>query len=144
MENALKINENDNVAVALTDLNKGEIIFDIILSDDIKKGHKFALRNITENEEIIKYNYSIGIATKNIKKGEWVHSHNLKTNIKENENYEFSGGFPYLKEESQYMFMGYERKNGKVGIRNKIAIIPTVGCVNKTCEIIKNRVLEFR
>ena len=133
MENALKINSCDNVAVALTDLKKGEIIFNVTLLENIKKGHKFALENIEENKKIIKYNNSIGIATKNIKKGEWVHTHNLKTDIKENEEYDFSGGFPYSTEQSPYMFMGYERDNGKVGIRNSIIIIPTVGCVNKTC-----------
>ena len=77
MENALKINSCDNVAVALTDLKKGEIIFNVTLLENIKKGHKFALENIEENKKIIKYNNSIGIATKNIKKGEWVHTHNL-------------------------------------------------------------------
>ena len=142
MENALKINSCDNVAVALTDLKKGEIIFNVTLLENIKKGHKFALENIEENKKIIKYNNSIGIATKNIKKGEWVHTHNLKTDIKENEEYDFSGGFPYSTEQSPYMFMGYERDNGKVGIRNSIIIIPTVGCVNKTCEIIKKRLVE--
>jgi altronate hydrolase len=140
MEKALKINASDNVAVALTDLKKGEIVSDVNILEDIKSGHKFALEDIKQNEAVVKYNNEIGVAIKLIKKGELVHTHNLKSNIRESENYEFSGEVPYKKTESQYMFMGYERANGKVGIRNSIVIIPTVGCVNKTCEIIKKRV----
>lgn len=143
MEKALKINSSDNVAVALTDLKTGEVFFDVALTENITKGHKFALCDIFEGELIIKYNNSIGIAAQNIKKGEWVHTHNLKTNIKENESYQFTEEKLYKASDSPYMFMGYERANGKVGIRNSIFIIPTVGCVNKTCEIIKNRVLEY-
>lgn len=143
MKKALKINFSDNVAVALTDLNKGEKVLNVTLLNDIKKGHKFAVENIDVNNKVIKYNNSIGIAVCNIKKGEWVHTHNLISNIKECENYEFSGDFSYDISESPYMFMGYERKNGKVGIRNSIVIIPTVGCVNKTCEIIKTRALQY-
>ncbi len=140
MEKALKINASDNVAVALTDLKKSGIVSDVNILEDIKSGHKFALEDIKQNEAVIKYNNEIGIATQSIKKGEWVHTHNLKSDIKETENYEFSGDIPYKTVESQYMFMGYERANGKVGIRNSIVIIPTVGCINKTCEIIKKRV----
>ena len=143
MKKAMKINFSDNVAVALTDLNKGEKVLNVTLLNDIKKGHKFAVENIDVNNKVIKYNNSIGIAVCNIKKGEWVHTHNLISNIKECENYEFSGNFSYDISESPYMFMGYERKNGKVGIRNSIVIIPTVGCVNKTCEIIKTRALQY-
>lgn len=143
MKKALKINFSDNVAVALTDLNKGEKVLNVTLLNDIKKGHKFALENIDANNKVIKYNNSIGVAVCNIKKGEWVHTHNLISDIKDCEKYEFSGNFSYETSESPYMFMGYERKNGEVGIRNSIVIIPTVGCVNKTCEIIKTRAVEY-
>lgn len=143
MSNAIKINEKDNVAVALENLNKGDEVLGVVLLDDITCGHKFALSDVSINNAVIKYGNEIGVAYENIKKGELVHSHNLKTSLKETEEYEFSGDFNYSTEASQYAFMGYERSDGRVGIRNQIFIIPTVGCANKTCEIIKTRAEAF-
>lgn len=104
----------------------------IINTDD---GHKYALRDINEGENIIKYGFPIGHATKNIKGGEHIHTHNLKTNLSGVLNYEYT---PELKNVlpklSDTYFMGYERENGDVGIRNDIWIINTVGCVNKISE----------
>lgn len=82
MKKYIKINTIDNVMVALTDLAKGEIIpvggQEISLLEDIKRGHKFALQEIKEGEDIIKYGAPIGHATKAIVPGEWIHSHNTK------------------------------------------------------------------
>lgn len=117
----IKINERDNVAVML----EGELT-----------GHKIALRNIKAGEDIIKYGYPIGHAMCDIKAGEHVHIHNVKTNLSGILKYEYS---PVKTEQKPYekrVFMGYKRDNGSVGIRNEIWIINTVGCVNKTSEII--------
>ncbi|MEB2817418.1 UxaA family hydrolase [Campylobacter upsaliensis] len=70
------INEKDNVATALRNLQKGEILENIKLLNDIASGHKFALRDIKENEELIKYAQAIASANCDIKAGEWVHIHN--------------------------------------------------------------------
>lgn len=110
----LRINDRDNVQVCIT----GE-----------KPGHKFALCDIPEGEQIIKYGYPIGIATADIKKGEWVHSHNLKTGLGDILDYKYEP-IPTPTEKSEDTFMGYLRADGRVGIRNDIWIIPTVGCVN--------------
>ncbi len=99
---------------------------------NLENGHKYALRDIAKGEDVIKYGNPIGHATENIKKGEHVHTHNMKTNLSGELTYEFSGNFPPMPRiDSGRTFMGYVRKNGEVGIRNDIWIVNTVGCVNK-------------
>ena len=127
MNKAIIINESDNVAVALCNLKKGEAILGITLLQDIPEKHKFSIKDINENESVIKYGYPIGKATESIATGMHVHSHNLKTALSEKDTYSFSGDFPYSTEEGNITFMGYLRENGSVGIRNRILIIPTVG-----------------
>ena len=72
------INKNDNVEINLSD------------------GHKYALCDIAENENIIKYGQPIGHATRFINKGEHVHSHNMKTNLSDNLAYTYSPKFKNL------------------------------------------------
>ena len=76
-----KITENDNVAVALVDMIAGEEALGITLAEDIPAGHKFALTEISAGENVIKYSAPIGSATCDIKAGQWVHTHNTKTNL---------------------------------------------------------------
>ena len=63
------INPLDNVAVALCNLQKGGIYEGVTLAEDVAKGHKFALRDIKQGENIIKYGSPIACATADIKKG---------------------------------------------------------------------------
>jgi len=99
---------------------------------NLDNGHKFALRDIKEGENIIKYANPIGHATCDIKKGEHVHSHNMKTNLSGNLEYTYEPEFtPIPKVKTDKTFMGYVRENGDIGIRNDVWIINTVGCVNK-------------
>ena len=113
MASMLIINKADNVEI------------------NLENGHKYALRDIAEGENIIKYGFPIGHAVQPIKKGEHVHTHNMKTNLSGKLTYSYNPQFYDIKkEESTKTFMGYRRGNGAVGIRNNIWIIPTVGCVN--------------
>ncbi len=99
---------------------------------NLENGHKYALRDIHSGENIIKYGNSIGHAICDIKKGEHVHSHNLKTNLSGNLEYHYEPDYTETKRvDSALTFMGYERENGDVGIRNEVWIVNTVGCVNK-------------
>ncbi|MGE1062454.1 altronate dehydratase family protein [Megasphaera paucivorans] len=130
----IKINNEDTVAVALEVLKKGEIIRvnsdEIMLIDDIPSGHKIALKDFTIGEGVIKYGEICGKAKRSIRKGEWIHTHNLVAD---------TSGHKYIYQfdtksidigKTERTFMGYGRDNGEVGIRNYIAIIPTVFCVN--------------
>ena len=113
----MQINRLDNVDINLAD------------------GHKYALHDIKKGEDIIKYGNPIGHATEDIKAGEHVHTHNVKTNLSGNLEYVWDHKTYDLPEEAQdRTFMGYVRENGDVGIRNEIWIVNTVGCVNKVAE----------
>ena len=117
----IKINEKDNVAVML----EGEL-----------SGHKIALNDIKKGENIIKYGYPIGHATEDIKKDDHVHTHNIKTNLSGVLEYKYEPQRNEIPKTEKRTFMGYRRADGKVGIRNEIWIVNTVGCVNKTSEIL--------
>ena len=111
------INKLDNVEINLDD------------------GHKYALCDIKSGENIIKYGNPIGHAVADIKKGEHIHTHNMKTNLSGVIEYKYA---PFTDNSEKAMdiptFMGYVRENGDVGIRNDIFIVVTVGCVNKVAE----------
>ncbi len=102
---------------------------------NLDNGHKYAARDIKCYENIIKYGNPIGHATSDIKKGEHVHTHNVKTNLSGNLEYSYSPEFFDIpKEDASRTFMAYVRENGDVGIRNDVWIVNTVGCVNKLSE----------
>ena len=134
MKEFLQIHPADTVAVALTD------------RPGIPAGHKFALRDIAEGENVIKYGNPIGHATRPIHKGELVDHHNLATNLSGTLDYsgitaKASGNasLPLRGDSEGASFMGYPRSDGQVGIRNDIWVIPTVGCVNNICQRIAER-----
>jgi len=148
MKNVFKINENDNVVVALVDLNKGDIVQEgsrkIIIDESIKKGHKVAIKSIDDGENITKYGFAIGHAIKDIKEGQWIHSHNIKTNLTGIKEYNYDKkNFSNTFEDRKLTFKGYRRENDTVGIRNELWIVPTVGCVNGIADlIVKNFIKE--
>jgi altronate hydrolase len=139
----IQINTNDNVVVALVDLIKDSTILGFQLKDDIKRGHKLALKQLQAGENIIKYGYPIGQATKEILPGELVHVHNIKTNLAGVQEYFFDQKLNNLMRENRKLtFLGYQREDGNVGIRNELWIVPTVGCVNGTAEMIIKKFQE--
>ena len=102
---------------------------------NLENGHKYAICDINKGENIIKYGNPIGHATEDIKCGDHVHTHNVKTNLSGNLEYTYEPEImPLEKINSDKTFMGYIRENGDVGIRNEIWIINTVGCVNKVAK----------
>ena len=142
----LKLNEKDNVAVALRPIAISETVkLDGTLytaKQDIPQGHKMALTTIPRHSNIIKYGYPIGHTTEDIHCGEWLHTHNVKTNLEGTLTYTYQQDIrQVLYPNRNLTFQGYKRKNGKVGIRNDLYIVPTVGCVNGTAELLLK---EFR
>ena len=135
----LKINPADSVVVCLQPKKKGEIIevdgLSIALNQDTPAGHKVLIKDVNEGEDIIKYGYPIGHARQDLKAGDWVNENNLKTNLSGTLEYTYQ---PVGKELSianeNRTFKAYKRKNGDVGVRNEIWIVPTVGCVNGIAE----------
>lgn len=107
---------------------------------NLENGHKYATRDIKAGENIIKYGNPIGHAIVDIKAGEHVHNHNIKTNLSGNLEYKYEPHFYDIpQEDTSRTFMGYVRENGDVGIRNDVWIVVTVGCVNKVAEQIAKR-----
>lgn len=102
---------------------------------DLSNGHKYSICDIKKGENVIKYGNPIGHATADIAKGEHVHTHNLATNLSDNLTYSYSPrGLDFPVTPTKRTFLGYKREDGKVGIRNDIWIVSTVGCVNKIAE----------
>lgn len=129
MKQRLQIHPSDNVAVVLVD-------------DDpvAKRGHKVALRAIKKGENVIKYGFPIGHATRDIAEGEWIHSHNLATNLRDDLEYEYNRvECPTATVPAAPTIDGYLRANGDMGIRNELWIVPTVGCINGQANAIINR-----
>ena len=132
MDKLFRIHSDDNVAVALENIRAGYAEKGITALDDIPFGHKILLADLKEGESVIKYGYPIGHITENTPAGSHIHDHNLKTDLTSRSEYEFKGGNEYRPVKSDITVNAYKRVNGKIGIRNEIWIIPTVGCVNKT------------
>ena len=141
-----KISPKDNVAVALEAIPCGTVCSldgqEITVRSEIPFGHKVALADLAEGQNVIKYGYPIGHATAPVAKGEHIHSHNLKTNLDGFLEYTYEPDPDALKAfdaRREATFEGYVRSDGSVGIRNEIWVIPTVGCVGKTAEILAKR-----
>lgn len=140
MQTFLRIHPNDTVAVALKPLAAGtRLLIDdhpVTLLEDIPQGHKFALYALHTGEPVIKYGSPIGVATETIEPGAWIHTHNLKTGLGDLLDYTYTPSYMPLSPTEERFFQGYRRKDGKVGVRNEIWIIPTVGCVNNVASAI--------
>ncbi len=133
-----QVHPRDNVLVALRALSAGELLAapyqQLQLLEDIPAGHKVALCDIAPGSEVRKYGFAIGAATVAIRAGQHVHAHNTATQLSGEQHYHYQGcqattlSYPA---DLPTTFQGYRRQNGKVGTRNELWIINTVGCVNK-------------
>ena len=97
-------------------------------------GHKYALRDIAAGENVIKYGMPIGHATCAIRAGEHVHVHNVETNLGDALAYRYEPDFTDLERKAPPVIRAFRHADGRVGIRNDIWVVPTVGCVNSLCE----------
>ena len=135
----IKINRADTVVVCLKNYTKGEVVNvdgkAVTVAQDTPVGHKILITDTPAGTDIIKYGYPIGHAKEDLKAGQWVNENNLKTNLSGTLTYEYKPVDEKLDIPDEHLtFKGYVRKNGEVGIRNEIWIVPTVGCVNGIAE----------
>ena len=143
MNDFVKIRDKDDVIVALRDFKKGETVDGIVLLDDVKMGHKIAIRDMKKGHHLIKYGNVIGVLCQDVKKGNWIHSHNLVTSLTEKEpTYRYHKNVEKLSLDSKRTWMGFVRKDGRVGTRNELYLVPTVGCVNNILEAIKDEFVK--
>lgn len=143
MQDFIRIHEDDNVAVALRPIAEGEQLtvgqYQVTALEEIPQGHKFALKPIAKGGDVIKYGFRIGNAKEDIPAGGWVHVHNIKTALGDLLTYTYEPVASGLKETEHAYFDGYRRPDGKVGVRNEIWIIPTVGCVNSIARALEKK-----
>jgi len=144
----IRIHPKDTVAVALDTLLPGDVLHleqEIRVRETVKKGHKVALKPVKAGDEIIKYGYPIGRASRDIDAGTWVHIHNLTTGLEGLLDYEYQPciGEREAVEAGSETFGGFLREDGQVGIRNEIWIVNTVGCINGLAEILARRANEL-
>jgi len=130
----IRIHPADNVAVALEDIHAGDVLeldgLTLTAAEDIARGHKIALRDLSEGEPVIKYGNPIGLTKAPVAVGSWVHVHNVRTGLSETAEYEYCHKTYPLPEVAPRTFRGYRRPDGRAAVRNEIWIVPTVGCVN--------------
>ena len=151
MQNFIKINKNDNVIVALQvipegtsiSIEEGNNIITVVSSQEIPAGHKMAISDISQGSAVIKYGYQIGNASEAIHAGEWIHTHNIKTALGEVLEYTYNPQHTEETTTEDATFMGFNRPNDKVGVRNEIWVIPTVGCVNNVATAIAKQANAF-
>ncbi len=134
MTDFIHINPKDNVVVALHPISKGTVFegdgYKVAAATDIPQGHKMTLKALSDGDQVIKYGFSIGHATQSVGVGEWIHTHNMRTNLEGELEYTYNPNVHFPEKLEAPTFMGYRRADGRAAIRNEIWIIPTVGCVN--------------
>ena len=146
MKGYLKINANDNVAVVLADvLTAGDVVEvdgqRVVVQQEVARGHKVALVDMGAGQQVVKYGYPIGHLTQAVKAGEWIHTHNLKSDLCDNLKYTYTPKSydVEFQRDDNLRVMGYLRASGEMGIRNELWIVPTVGCVNGQAQAIAER-----
>lgn len=147
MPQALKIAPPDDVLTMIEDGAAGDTAtFDagsVRLRVAVARGHKVALRAIGQGALVRKFGFPIGRASQSIAAGDHVHTHNLTTALDGQGSYLFAPERVATPERAAAAtFMGYRRADGRVGTRNEIWILPTVGCVARTAERIARQASE--
>ena len=139
----LRIHSRDNVAVALSDLKKGEEIRvdsgALALVSDVPAKHKFALDNLATSDSVIMYGVAIGRALAPIRRGEAITTQNLRHHAGEVERKtaSYTWSAPDVSRWRGRAFMGFHRADGQVGTRNYWLVIPLVFCENRNVAVLK-------
>ena len=143
MADLLRITPKDNVAVALVPLTKGQNVtvddLTITCATDVPAGHKMALTDIPKDGHVIKYGFPIGYAKEDIAAGSHIHVQNLHTLLSSELEYTWHPTNPTVEAKEPATFMGFPRKDGRVGVRNELWILPTVGCVNDIARALERK-----
>ena len=144
MNKALTINDTDNVAVALTNLSKNEVIEingeGLSLVTDIKAKHKIALKDFRVGEKIYMYGVIVGEASEAIAKGAPITTQNVTHHASDYElgnRKQVSWTPPDISKWENKTFDGYHRADGQVGTANYWLVFPLVFCENRNIEVIK-------
>jgi altronate hydrolase len=139
----LRIHPDDNAAIALVDLTKGDQLdissVQCVLWSDVPAKHKFALRDFAPGDAVILYGILVGKAVAPIRKGELLSPVNTR--------HEASAFHPKMKEHQwkppdvsrwqHRRFLGFARSDGQAATRNYWLVIPLVFCENRNVQVLK-------
>ena len=145
---AVRVHASDDVAVAVQALAPGDVVYvdeaHLEVRDAVPAGHKIALRAFDAGDAVRKYGWPIGCATAAIERGAWVHCHNLETRLDGTLAYAYNPVAAHMANVPVGIptWQGFRRSDGRVGTRNEIWIINTVGCVNWAAEQIARSASE--
>lgn len=153
---SLRMHADDNVALAAVDLPAGRRVqvdgIAVTLRQAVPYGHKLALAPIARGDLVFKYGQPIGRATVAIAPGDFVHTHNVESlrgrgDVSQAELPDLtslqarntdvrarSGGCDALGAPLSGTFMGYRRKDGRVGVRNHVLVLASVQCANSVVD----------
>ena len=123
----IKINPADNVAVALQDLAKGEVVEGVTLQMDIPRGHKIVLHSLKAGENVIKYGFPIGHVTRDAEAGTLVDHSCIKTNLEGLLDYKYEP-LDYVKED-QSQTKTFSTHKGSEKVLSAPSVIPSSSSV---------------
>lgn len=145
MTRCIRINSFDNVAIAVHNIEKGTVVIDdVVARADIPQGHKIALAEIPKGSPVIRYGVTLGYASKDIRRGDWINEKMLELPATPDVTGMTYGtgthwDFPYVPPRTT--FEGYRNpKGGFAGTRNILAITTTVQCVAGVLNIAVDRI----
>lgn len=142
-ELVLKVNQNDNVIVALKNLEKGQLVQyrgeEFLLQDDVNAKHKFFTKDMHPGDEIIMYGVLVGKAQNFIPKGGVMNTTNTKhaSDPFAYRPYQYRWTPPDVSKYTNRTFNGYVRNDGRVGTANYWLFMPTVFCENRNLDVIR-------
>ncbi|WP_202108580.1 UxaA family hydrolase [Succinivibrio dextrinosolvens] len=148
----VKINDRDNVAIALYDLKKGQTIEDgITVQTDIPQAHKVLLCDLKKDDAVIRYGVMLGTLKEDMKAGSWINEYSLNLPLRPSlENLPYATHLKDVNElpmPKRTTWFGYRNKTGPAGTRNLLGIVTTVQCaagvVKKAVERIKRELLPL-
>lgn len=139
MKRAMQVDKGDAVATLLDDAQAGEVVEAggrvLTVRAGVPRGHKIAVAPVAAGAPVIKFGFPIGTATEAIAPGDHVHSHNVATALAGTLDYHYTPAPAQPRaSRSARTFQGYRRPDGRVGTRNEIWVLPTVGCVGRTAQ----------
>lgn len=130
MARFIKLNNSDNVALALETLQVGDTVSGVRVAAKVPRGHKMATQPIATDAAIVKYGQIIGFAKQAIAAGDWVHEHNVYVHSFERDQHMGGEARPtaFVPDSERRTFRGFRRANGRYGTRNYIAVLTSVNC----------------
>ena len=147
-QRVLKVHTDDNVLVALIDLEQGEtVIFEgeeFQLKDKVQAKHKFAINNLQPGDEVTMYGVLVGKAQVEIPRGGLISTENLKHAASSFTigDRKTSWNIPDVSKFQSKKFYGFYRPDGSVGTANYWLVIPMVFCENRNLEVLEEALVK--